>query len=59
MSGLGDPELSIKQADWASLWGLNRGENWLERVAGWRLHDLGMINLLLSQVRMVKVKGKE
>ena len=59
MSGLGDPELSIRQADLASLWGLNRGENWLEGVTGWRLHNLGMINLLLSQVRMVKVKGTE
>lgn len=59
MSGLGDPELSIKQADLASLWGLNRGENWLERVPGWRLCNLGMINLLLSQDRMVKVKGTE
>lgn len=59
MSGLGDPELSINQADLASLWGLNGGENWLERVAGWRLCNLGMINLLLSQDRMVKVKGTE
>lgn len=46
VSDLADLELSIKNVDLASLWGLNGRENWPERVAGWKLCNLGMIKPL-------------
>lgn len=48
MSDRGDLELSRKKLDLASLWGLNGGEKWLERVAEGRLYNLGMIKPLLE-----------